>query len=129
MWSTTHTEEDKQHRHAVETRNRGDALVYNTEKILDEQGDKVDQTTQDQVKKAIEDLKKALQGQDVDAIEAACDRVEKTAQKFGEAVYAKANAAGQAQAEPTEEASAEPEKDEKVVDAEFESEDDKEAKK
>jgi len=118
----SHADEDQKRKAGVEARNRGDALVYNTEKILGEHGDKVDEQTREQVKKALEDLKKALAGQDTAAIEAACSKVEKMAQKMGEAVYAKASASGKdaGQAAGPQEAAA---NDDNVVDAEFKAED------
>jgi len=125
----THTDEDKQRRAQVEMRNRGDSLVYQTEKILAEHGEKADQTTRDQVRKSIEDLKKALTGQELEAIENACKLVERMAQKLGEAVYSKATDSTQGQqAGPESQAGTGPQAgqaagDENVVDAEFKAED------
>jgi len=120
---------DKQRRRQVEVRNRADSLVYQTEKVLEEHGSKVDQTTRDQVRKSVDDLKKALAGQDTDAMEAACGLVEKTAQKLGEAVYAHTSAsdpaaagAGEQAAEPQPDTDKDKDKD-GAVDAEFKAED------
>ncbi len=127
--SQENEETDKKRRHQVEVRNRADSLVYQTEKILEEHGTKVDATTRDQVRKSVDDLKKALEGQDADAIEAACKMVEKTAQKLGEAVYAKASTPGEGAEQPggaqdAGAAGATPGSgDENVVDAEFKAED------
>jgi molecular chaperone DnaK len=120
---------DKNRRHQVEVRNRADSLVYQTEKILEEHGGKVDATTRDQVRKSVDDLKKTLEGSDADAIEAACNLVEKMAQKLGEAVYAHASAGSTGAAgAPTPEPGAAPgdsgqENADNVVDAEFKAED------
>jgi molecular chaperone DnaK len=120
-----HSDEDKNRRKGVEARNRGDSLVYNTEKVLVDHGDKLDDNTREQVKKSIEELKKTLEGQDSEAIEAACEKLEKMSQKLGEAVYAKSTSkdkeapAGEAEKESKEE----------VVDAEYEGEDESKAKK
>ncbi|MEW6516950.1 MAG: molecular chaperone DnaK [candidate division FCPU426 bacterium] len=117
----SHAEDDVKRQQTAEARNRGDALVYNTEKILAEHSDKVDEQVRDQVKKSVEELKKALAGDDNDAITAACGKVEKLAQKLGEAVYARATqSAGKAQAEP---GNPQPGTEENVVDAEFKSQD------
>jgi molecular chaperone DnaK len=118
-----HSEDDQQRKRSVEARNRGDSMVYNTEKILTEHGDKVDEQTRDQVRKSIEDLKKALSGQDTEAIESACAKVEKMAQKMGEAVYAKATASAETgkAADGQEGGSSAPEPE--VVDAEFKAQD------
>jgi len=121
-----HESEDHSKRHQVEVRNRADSLVYQTEKILQEHGEKVDAQVREQVKKSVEDVKKALEKQDTEAIEAACAKVEKMAQKLGEAVYAKASAAknsgGEQQAPGGETETKSPE-EENVVDAEFKAED------
>ncbi|MCD4813076.1 molecular chaperone DnaK [bacterium] len=129
--SESNAGDDKKKRHAVEAKNRGDSLVYNTEKILDEHGDKIEGAVKDQVKKSIEDLKKSLEKQDADEIEAACDKVEKMAQKVGEAVYAKASADKEGGAAQQEAASgtAEDKKEEDVVEAEYQAEDGQESKK
>ncbi len=130
--SEAHAEEDQARRKNVEIRNRGDSLVYNTEKILGEHGDKVDEATRDLVKKSVEDLKKALSGGDTKTITAACDKVEKTAQKLGEAVYAKATAgsgdqAGQAETDAGAQDTGETKED--VVDAEYKTEGEPDEKK
>jgi hypothetical protein len=128
--SEANAEEDQKRRRSAEAKNRGDSLVYNTEKILDEHGDKIDNAVKDQVKKTVEDLKKSLEKQDAEEIEAACDKVEKMAQKLGEAVYAKAAADkdnGAAQPEAAAEDAAK--QDEDVVDAEYQAEDSQESKK
>jgi len=131
--SEAHSEEDKKRRQSVEARNRGDSLVYNTEKILAEHGDKVDENVREQVKKSIADLKKALEGEDTEAITAACDKVEKMAQKLGEAVYTKATSKNNDKTEaPTGDSnSADTEKkdEEDVVEAEYKAEDESESKK
>jgi molecular chaperone DnaK len=120
--------EDKNRRRQVEVHNRADSLVYQTEKVLEEHGAKVDQTIRGQVRKSVDDLKKTMEGQDVDAIEAACKLVEKMAQKLGEAVYTKASASGEGAQQPGAAAQEEPaagsaQGDENVVDAEFKAED------
>jgi molecular chaperone DnaK len=123
----SHEHEDQERRTRAELRNRGDSLVYQTEKILEEHGAKADSVTREQVRKAVEDLKKTLAGEDFDAIEAACKQVEKAAQKLGEAVYAQASskgasesAAGQPEGEAEKKSTA---GDPNVVDAEFKAED------
>ncbi|MBN1594943.1 molecular chaperone DnaK [candidate division FCPU426 bacterium] len=127
--SEANADEDKKRRKNVEARNRGDSLVYNTEKVLSEHGDKLDENTRDQVKKAVADLKKALEGKETENIETACDKVEKLAQKLGEAVYTKATQAGGGQTQEAQKESADKQKDEDVVDAEYQTEDNSTAQK
>ncbi|TMK21743.1 MAG: molecular chaperone DnaK [Actinobacteria bacterium] len=81
-------DEDKQRRVDAEARNQADNLVYQTEKVLTEQGDKVPQAERDEVQSAIDATKEALKGTDVSAISAASERLAQSAQKIGQAIYA-----------------------------------------
>ncbi len=82
-----HAEEDKRQKEAIEERNRADALVYSTEKALKEHGDKVDEATRKSIEDALAELKKALEGDDVDAIKQAGEKLAQTSQKLGEEIY------------------------------------------
>jgi len=82
-----HAEEDKKQKEKIETRNRADALVYSTEKALKEHGDKVDAETRKSIEDAVADLKKALEGDDMDAIKKAEEKLAETSQKLGEVIY------------------------------------------
>ncbi|MBM1001122.1 MAG: molecular chaperone DnaK, partial [Desulfofustis sp. PB-SRB1] len=68
-----HAEDDKKRRELVEMKNQGDALIHATEKSLKDLGDKVDAETKGNVEKEIENLKTALQGDDVAAIKSATE--------------------------------------------------------
>lgn len=68
-----HAEEDKQKREEVETRNRADSLVYETEKNLQEFGDKVDEATKEKVSAAVERVKSALAANNNEEIKAASE--------------------------------------------------------
>jgi molecular chaperone DnaK len=91
-----HAEEDRQAREKIETRNRADALVYSTEKALKEHGDKVDEATRTEIEAALEELKKALEGDDVEAITKAEENLAEKSQKLGEVIYQQAQAEAQA---------------------------------
>ena len=68
-----HAEEDKQKREEVETRNRADSLVYETEKNLKEFGDKVDDATKEKVNAGVERVKQALEANNNAEIKSATD--------------------------------------------------------
>ena len=89
-----YAEEDRQRREAVENRNQAEALVYQTEKFLQENEDKVPDDVKTEVKDGVAELKKALEGDDADAIKAASEKLAQSSQKMGAAMYANAQAAG-----------------------------------
>lgn len=82
--------EDSKRREKAETENRGAMLAYNMEKILSEHGEKADEVSREQIRKAVGALRQALADSEESAVRAACGQVEKLAQKFSEAVYARA---------------------------------------
>jgi molecular chaperone DnaK len=86
-----HAEEDKRRREEAEVRNTGDQLVYQTEKFLADNADKLPAEGKTEVEEAVAELKKALEGTDESAIPAIKDATEKvatTSQKLGAAMYA-----------------------------------------
>ena len=70
-----HAEEDKQKREEVETRNRADSMVYETEKNLSEFGDKVDDASKEKVNAAVARVKQALEADNHAEIQAATDEL------------------------------------------------------
>src|SRR6185436_8847922 len=82
-----HASEDKTRKEEVETRNRGDAFVYEIEKNLKEHGDKLDADTRSRVDKDLEALREALKGQDTAAIRSATESLEKTWHVAASAMY------------------------------------------
>jgi len=89
-----HAAEDKQQREAIDARNRADQLVYQTEKELRDNGEKVQPGDQAALREAIEAAKAALAGTDAAPIRAASESLERERLKFGEAVYRSAAASG-----------------------------------
>jgi len=85
-----HAEDDKKRKELVETRNQADALVHATEKSLKDLGDKVDEETKSNVEKEIENVKKSLEGDDVDAIKTATEALTAASHKLAELMYAQA---------------------------------------
>ena len=127
-----HADEDKKNRETAETRNMGDNLVYQTEKLIKDQGAKMTDDKKKPVEAELEKLKEALKGSDNDAIKAAIEGVNTVMQAFTAEMYAQAKtqqpgggaegAAGQPGAD--EGAKGKGGKDD-VIDADFEMVDDK----
>jgi molecular chaperone DnaK len=82
-----HAEEDRKRREEAEVRNNADSLVYQTEKVLREQGDKVPAEEREAVEQPLSDLKKALEGNDFDAIKTATDSLMSASQAFSQKLY------------------------------------------
>jgi molecular chaperone DnaK len=122
-----HAVEDKAKREEVEARNQLDSMVYNIEKMLRENGDKISGSERGDVENALADAKKALEGSDAAAMNAARERLTQASHKLAEAMYRQAQPQGGApgagpQAGPTpgaEGAGEEKKKDEGVIDAEY----------
>jgi molecular chaperone DnaK len=89
-----HAAEDKQQRDAIDARNRADQLVYQTDKELRDNGEKVPPADQAPLREAIDAAKAALAGTDAAQIRAASESLERERLKFGEAVYRSAAASG-----------------------------------
>ncbi|MEU1666399.1 molecular chaperone DnaK [Streptomyces sparsogenes] len=87
-----YADEDRRKREAAETRNSAESLVYNTEKLLRDQGDKVPQDARQETESALSELKEALKGDDTGRIRSATDKAAVAAQKIGTAMYARAGA-------------------------------------
>ena len=109
---------DKKRREAVEMRNEADALAFRTEKLLEENGDKIPEDTKAPVTESIAKLKEALKGTDNDdEIKAAMEDLNQKASAMGQAIYA----AAQQEAQTSEQAPADNDGDDgdTVVDAEI----------
>ncbi len=118
-----HAAEDKKRREDAEARNSAEQLVYSTEKLLVDNADKLPEDVKTEVQSKVDDLKKALEGTDTDAVKSATAALSTSAQKIGEAIYSQAQAETPADA-PTGDAGSS--SDDDVVDAEIvDDEDDK----
>jgi molecular chaperone DnaK len=120
-----HAEEDKARKDEIDVRNTADSLVYSTEQSLSELGDKVPEDTKSEVEAALADVKKALEGTDVEAIKTETEKAQKVSYKLAEIVYKDAQTAeaGTADAGTSEAGS-----DDDVVDADYEVVDDADKK-
>ena len=114
----SHAGEDKKKRELIEARNQADSLVYSTEKSLQEHGDKIDAETKGKINSALEDLKKAMEGDSAEEIQQKTEALAQASHKLAEAIYAKAQAEGAGEGTTTENATKEG--GDNVVDAEFE---------
>jgi len=118
-----HSAEDKAKREAIEAKNQLDAMVYQIEKMLREQGDKISGSERGDVENALADAKKALEGGDKATMDRARENLTKASHKLAEQMYK----AAQPGAGPTPGAEAGPQpggngqskKDEGVIDAEY----------
>jgi len=92
-----HAEEDRKRREEAEVRNNADSLVYQMEKVLRDNADKVDDAEKATVQGPLDELKAALNGNDIDAIRGAHEKLMAASQNFSQKLYEKAaqdNAAG-----------------------------------
>ncbi|MBZ6076709.1 molecular chaperone DnaK [Microvirga puerhi] len=120
-----HASEDKKRRELVETRNQGESLIHTTEKSLKDYGDKVSESDKQGIETAIDALRQALSGEDVETIKARTTDLMQASMKLGEAMYQASQAAG----EGGEHASAEEPKKDDVIDADFQEVDEDDKKK
>ena len=113
-----HAEDDRKRRDEAEIRNSAEAQQFATEKFLGDNGDKLPADKKAELEAALEELKKALNGADADAIKAAQDKVSSVASEAGGAMYAAAQAEGGADATSGAEGATGTSTDDSVVDAE-----------
>ncbi|MFQ5532317.1 MAG: molecular chaperone DnaK [Candidatus Methylomirabilales bacterium] len=120
--SEAHGEEDKKRRQEIEARNQLDSLVYTTEKMLNENREKIPVGEISAIEEALKDGKKALESGQADQIRQAIDQITRASHKMAEAMYQRAQSeqASGAQADSGQQESADRPPEGEVVDAEFE---------
>ncbi|GGN31541.1 chaperone protein DnaK [Streptomyces kronopolitis] len=91
-----HAEEDRRKRETAETRNQAEQLVYQTEKFLKDNEEKVPGEIKTEVEEAVGELKEKLKGEDTSEIRTATEKVAAVSQKLGQAMYADSQAQAQA---------------------------------
>lgn len=120
-----HSAEDKAKREEIETRNQLDAMIYQMEKMLREQGDKVPASERGDVENAIADAKKALESNDKRTMDQARERLTQASHKLAEQMYKAAQqqaapgAGPSAGAPPGGDGETKKKKEEGVIDAEY----------
>lgn len=82
-----HADEDKKRREEVDVRNNAESLVYQTEKFVADNADKLPEDAKANVNEPLEELKKALEGDDIEAIKTASEKVATASQALGTALY------------------------------------------
>lgn len=119
----SHAEEDRRKREEIEARNQADNLVFNTEKILKENRDKVSDDDAKAIEDAVADTKKAMEGDDVEAINKAVENLTQASHRLAEVMY---QSAPQGDQEPppddpegSSEGTQEGQPDDEVIDAEY----------
>ena len=103
-----HAAEDKKRREEADTRNQAEGLVYQIEKLIKDNDQKLSEEVKAEVQADVDALKTALAGDDIEAVKSAYEKLNQSQTKLGEAIYAAAS----------QEAEAQPESSEDVVDAE-----------
>ncbi len=125
--ASRHADEDKEKRESVETRNMAENIVYQTEKVLDEQGEKLSDEKKAPATKAVEDLKEALKGDNTDELKAKLEALNGVMQGLSQELYADAQPGEGADGAEAPADGAAPEADkaaDDVIDADFEMVDD-----
>jgi molecular chaperone DnaK len=113
-----HAEEDKKRREEAEVRNQAESLVYQTEKFVKENDEKLPADVKDSVNAALGEAQSALKGTDPEAIKAAVEKLATESQKMGTALYQQPGAEGAAPGADAGSGSAQDQGDD-VVDAEI----------
>ena len=89
----SHAEEDRKHKEEVEARNQADSLVYQAEKVLRDNADKIDASIKSEVEGKIEPVKQAIKDNDTERMRTTSEELARSMQKIGEAVYRQAQGA------------------------------------
>jgi len=116
-----HAEEDKKRKELVEAKNAADQLIYSVDKTIKELGDKVDAGEKEKADAAKEELKKAVESDDVDTIKAATEKLTEIVQQLSVKLYEQAQAQAGADADAGQAGGS---KKDNVVDADYEVVDD-----
>jgi molecular chaperone DnaK len=90
----SHASEDKKRREEIELRNRADQAVYGAERFIKDTGDKLSATDRQSIERASEDLKKAIESGNADALTRALDALTQAQHKAASSLYQQASAAG-----------------------------------
>jgi molecular chaperone DnaK len=113
-----HAEEDQKQRELAEARNMAETLAYQSEKQLEELGDKVDSSNKEEIEGAIKDVREALGSDSVEEINSKTEALTAAMTKISEQIYAAAQEQAQAASEDGASAEGESSDEEEVVDAE-----------
>lgn len=124
-----YAEEDRQRKELAESRNQADTLAYSAEKTLKDLGDSIDTGRVEEVKKAIEELREAAAGEDLERIKAATEKLNSFMHELSAKLYEKSKAEQAGSADSAEAGPEQADADsENVVDADYDVQDDEEEK-
>jgi molecular chaperone DnaK len=112
-----HAEDDRRRKEEAEIRNNADQLVYQTQKLLNDQGDKLDAPEREGVESALKGVTEALNGTDIEAIKTATEHLLTVSQSFSQKLYEAASQAQSASQSAT--GGSEQQNDDEIVDAEI----------
>jgi molecular chaperone DnaK len=114
-----HAEEDRKRREEAEIRNNADSLVFQTEKLLKDQADKVTAEDRERVETGLKELKDALAGTDIEAVKRGHERLTSVLQDFSQRLYQQAQSQASAGGAPGGTAGGSAPSDDEVADAEI----------
>lgn len=118
-----YADDDKKSKEKIEARNEADSIVFNVEKMLKDQGEKVSKDEKANIEKAVNDVKEALKGEDIEKIKSTKDELLKVSHKLAEEMYKQAAAKQQGASNGAEgngdKASKDKKKEDDAVDAEI----------
>ncbi len=120
-----HAAEDKKKKDEIEARNEAESLAYNCQKTIDELGDKINGEEKAKATAEIDNVKKALEGSDVEKIKEATEKLKQVFYAMSEKLYSQANAAGTTGANPGTEAGPQTDANGNVYNTDYKVEDDK----
>ena len=126
-----HAEEDKKKKEEVEAKNNADHMIYQTEKLLKESGDKLQPSDKSEIESKVSALKSAIDSNNTDNIKRATEELQTTWSKASETLYKQGEgqqAGGQQQQSQANETAEDTRKDDSVVDADYEVVDDNDKK-
>ena len=124
-----HAEEDKKKKEEVEAKNNADHMIYQTEKLLKESGDKLQPSDKSEIESKVSALKSAIDSNNTDNIKRATEELQATWSKASETLYKQGQqAGGQQQQSQANETAEDTRKDDSVVDADYEVVDDNDKK-
>ncbi|MCF8030018.1 MAG: molecular chaperone DnaK [Desulfohalobiaceae bacterium] len=83
----SHSQEDEKKKELIEARNQADSIIYSTEKSMSDLGDKLDESTRQELQTKIQELKNTMEGEDAEAIKNATNELSQASHKLAEQLY------------------------------------------
>ena len=115
----SHSEEDKKYKEEVEVKNKADNLVYNTEKLLSENRDKISESDIANIESALEDCRQAINEGGTEKINSAVDKLTAATHKLADVLYKQAEPQANSESSTSSESSSEKSPEGEVIDAEY----------